>query len=66
MCLDTSFFPVVVIFSLLVELMLLLVLFDDGLVSFFEVFGQDDIPVLTYCQHASLDKEEDSLKKKHK
>lgn len=40
--------------SLLVELMLLLVLFHDGLVSFFEVFGQDDIPVLTYCQHASL------------
>lgn len=42
------------ILFLLVELMLLLVLFDDSLVSFFEVFGQDDIPVLTHCQHASL------------
>ncbi len=41
-------------FSLFVELVLLLVLFDDGLVSFFEVFGQDDVPVLTHCQHASL------------
>lgn len=43
--------------SLLVELVLLLVLFDDSLVSFFEVFGQDDIPVLTHCQHASLKKQ---------
>lgn len=40
--------------SLFVELVLLLILFDDRLVSFLEVFSQDDIPVLTYSQHASL------------
>lgn len=53
-CLDTLQFSGWPFLSLLVELVLLLVLFDDGLVGLFKVFGQDDIPVLTHCQHASL------------
>lgn len=47
------FFPDSIVF-LFVELVLLLILLDDSLVSFFKVFRQDDIPVLTYSQHASL------------
>lgn len=42
--------------SLLVELVLLLVLLDHRLVSFFEVFGEDDVPVLPHGQHAGLRK----------
>lgn len=47
--------------SLFVELVLLLILFDDRLVSFLEVFSQDDIPVLTYSQHASLRQHREKL-----
>lgn len=47
--------------SLFVELVLLLILFDDRLVSFLEVFSQDDIPVLTYSQHASLRRHREKL-----
>lgn len=39
---------------LLVELVLLLVLLDDGLVGLFKVFGEDDVSVLTHRQHAGL------------
>lgn len=39
---------------LLVELVLLLVLFDDRFVGFFKIFGEDDVPVLSHCQHAGL------------
>lgn len=46
-------------FFLLVELVFLLVLLDDGLVRLFKVFCKDDISVLTYCQHASLVKEKE-------
>lgn len=40
--------------SLLVELVLLLVLLDDRLIRFLKVFGEDDVPVLAYGQHAGL------------
>lgn len=39
---------------LLVELVLLLVLLDDGLVGLLEVLGENDVPVLTHGQHAGL------------
>lgn len=47
-------FKVYLIRCLFVELMLLLVFFDDGLVSLLKIFSQDDISVLSHSQHSSL------------
>lgn len=52
-CLDIFILPDD-LFRLLVELVLLLVLFDDRFVGFFKIFGEDDVPVLSHCQHAGL------------
>lgn len=41
-------------YFLFVELMLLLILLDNSLVGLLKVLGQDDVPIFTDSQHASL------------
>lgn len=49
-------------YFLFVELMLLLILLDNSLVGLLKVLGQDDVPIFTDSQHASLSERNERIK----